>query len=296
MDPGSPATRGAWRTFVVALVTLVVLAGGALLLITRLGDVPSSPDGQPQTREARIRHALFAEVQPVRLANCDLARFGEPRDGGYLMCANLLDEVEAGYSYGISGYDGWGCDISTRLGVRVHQYDCFDTRTTSCPTGDLAFHAECVANSTYVDDGNRRFDTPTRQFARNGDAIRRLVVKMDVEGAEWDTLAGLSDETLARIDQLVVEFHKVEDERFIDQFRRLKRHFHIVNVHYNNFSCDPALAPFPAWAYEVLFVSKRLGRLDPEGRPPVPSPLDTPNTTIVPDCQVAGPGQASDPG
>ena len=238
-------------------------------------------------RQERIRHALFAEVQPVRLDNCELARFGEERDGGYLMCGNLLGEVEAGYSYGISGYDGWGCDISTQLNVRVHQYDCFDTRTTACPTGDLAFHAECVDGSTYVDDDHRRFDTLEKQFARNGDSIRRLVVKMDVEGAEWDALAALPVEALARIDQLVVEFHRVDDERFIGVMRRLKEHFHVANLHFNNYSCDDRLTPFPAWAYEVLLVNKRLARLAPEGGPVEASPLDTANTLIVPDCQAA---------
>ena len=69
----------------------------------------------------RLRTALFAELQPVELANCQLQRFGEPHDGGYLMCGNLLGSVKAGYSYGISGYDGWGCDISRTLNVRVHQ-------------------------------------------------------------------------------------------------------------------------------------------------------------------------------
>jgi len=64
-----------------------------------------------------IREALFNELQAVPLANCTFERFGEKNDGGYLLCSNLLQAVKAGYSYGISGYDGWGCDISTRQQV-----------------------------------------------------------------------------------------------------------------------------------------------------------------------------------
>lgn len=293
MDARSPATGATGRAFVVALVTLIVLAGGGLLLVTRTHQDAPRSDRRIQTRDERIRHALFAEIQPVRLTNCELARFGEARDGGYLMCGNLLGDVEAGYSYGISGYDGWGCDISTQLSVRVHQYDCFDTRTTSCPTGDLAFHAECVAGSTYVDTDDRPFDTLERQFARNGDSIRRLVVKMDVEGAEWDALAALPADALGRIDQLVVEFHRVDDERFIGVMRRLKEHFHIANLHFNNFSCDDRLTPFPAWAYEILLVNKRLAKVAPDGGRPGASALDTANTLIVPDCQAVMPPPSS---
>ena len=54
------------------------------------------------------RETLFELLQPVVLSNCELQRFGEPNDGGYLMCGNLLGEVEAGYSYGIANYDQMG--------------------------------------------------------------------------------------------------------------------------------------------------------------------------------------------
>lgn len=282
-----PWVFGASRPlFVVAAASLVGLVGLGLYLTTRHHDGAAPAEGPALTHEEGVRRALFAELRPVALANCVPERFGEANDGGYLLCANLLDAVEAGYSYGISGYDGWGCAISTRLGVRVHQYDCFDTRTTSCPTGDLAFHAECVAGSTFVDPAQRRFDTVARQLAHNGDASRHLVVKMDVEGAEWDALAALPDETLARIDQLVVEFHQVQEARFVDVLRRLKTHFHVVSVHYNNYSCDPSLAPFPAWAYEVLLVNKRIARVDPAGRPFGAShPLNAVNALHLPDCQ-----------
>ena len=74
------------------------------------------------TGTAESREALYALLRPVALSNCQLQRFGETHDGGYLMCANLLEGVQSGYSYGISGYDQWGCDISTRHNVPVHQY------------------------------------------------------------------------------------------------------------------------------------------------------------------------------
>ncbi len=245
------------------------------------------PEVQVVAGDPDVRAALFAELQPVQIANCELQRFGEPRDGGYLMCGNLLSEVGAGYSYGISGYDQWGCDISTKLGITVHQYDCFDTRQTTCPTGTLVFHAECVAGAPRVDDAGRVFAPLADQASRNGDQARRLVVKMDVEGAEWDTLASLPDADLARIDQLVIEFHQVHDPHFVAVVRRLKQHFYIANLHFNNFSCADTIAPFPAWAYEVLLVNKRLARVEPDAGRPAPSPLDAANTTIAPDCQAS---------
>ncbi|MDP2389245.1 MAG: hypothetical protein Q8N52_02860, partial [Acidobacteriota bacterium] len=46
------------------------------------------------------RQAAFQTLQPVQLARCDLSRYGEPSDGGYLLCGNLLGDVQAAYSYG----------------------------------------------------------------------------------------------------------------------------------------------------------------------------------------------------
>ena len=74
---------------------------------------------------ARSARRCFKLLQPVALANCELERFGEENDGGYILCGNLLGDVQSAYSYGISGYDGWGCEVSTQLKVRTHQYRLF---------------------------------------------------------------------------------------------------------------------------------------------------------------------------
>jgi hypothetical protein len=247
---------------------------------------------QARAQQAALKESLFAAVQPVALTNCRLERFGEAHDGGYLLCANLLDAVESAYSYGIAGYDQWGCDVSTRLGVTLHQYDCFDTTQPACPTGHTIFHAECVGASKTVEQG-RLFDTIENQLARNGDRAKRIVMKMDVEGAEWPSLLSAPDAVLQRIDQLAIEFHWVlnperrftHDLRYLTLIERLKRHFHIAHLHFNNYSCVPELAPFPSWAYEVLFVSKRLAVVDPSRTAAGLHPLDAPNNAKVPDCQ-----------
>jgi hypothetical protein len=274
------------------LVLVLALVGA---VVAALAWLALRPAGDPRGRSAEYidpprwaRERLYAELQPVALANCRMERFGEPHDGGYLMCGNLLDAVEAAYSYGIAGYDQWGCDISTRFRVPVHQYDCFDLTRTSCPGGDLTFHPECVAGETFTDEDGRPFDTVQNQIARNGQAGRHIVLKMDVEGAEWDTIERMPDELFDRIDQIAIEFHGVnaDPDRLTAVVTKLKRHYHLVHLHFNNFACTEGVEPFPAWAYEVLFVSKRLGVVDREA-PPVtrPHPLDSPTNPDVPDCQ-----------
>ena len=271
----------------------VVLAATAALVIRNQGRVASARQARriEASRTAEVRKELFAEIQPVRVSNCELKRFGEPHDGGYPLCVNLLGGVKAGYSYGISGYDGWGCDVSRQLHVPVHQYDCFDLRAPSCPGGSTVFHGECVGTTRSTEDG-RPFDTLSDQFAHNGHDATPLVMKIDVEGAEWDSFLLAPDSVFMHIDQLDVEFHHVDDPKYVATMRRLKQFFYIAHVHYNNFSCDPALRPFPSWAFEVLLVSKRIAVTDGAPAPPTPG-LDAANNPSWPDCQAAAAGGTS---
>jgi hypothetical protein len=270
----------------------LALSVATIFLSTLVAVSPAQPTVEELLKIVRAtdpqhRETLFELLQPVVLSNCELQRFGEPNDGGYLMCGNLLGHVEAGYSYGIANYDQWGCDIATRLRVPLHQYDCFDTRQPACRGGKTVFHAECVAETRKTEAG-RLFDTMQNQFARNGDAAKRLVVKMDVEAAEWDSLLHASDDTLQRIDQLAIELHGMHEARHIEVVKRLTQFFHIVHIHFNNNTCVTGIEPFPAWAYEVLFVSKRIGTVDTAKRWPGVHKLATPADPKRPDCQTVG--------
>lgn len=262
-----------------------VLAATTAALIAWSRTAPR-PGGGPLTPDEEARLSLFREITPVKLSNCELTRLGETHDGGYLVCGNLLGAVKSAYSYGISGYDGWGCDVSRSLGVTVHQYDCFNLTQPVCEGGRTVFHGECIGTAAGLQDG-RPFDTLAGQIEKNGDAGKNLVVKMDVEGAEWDSFLSAPAPVLQRIDQLVVEFHGFDQPRHRKAILRLKQFFHVAHLHWNNFSCIQGKTPFPAWAYEILLVNKRIGVVDPEGRVTLPHALDSPNDASARDCQIS---------
>jgi hypothetical protein len=269
---------------------VLILAVAALGAVAGVGAVWGLPRWQARQAAKQMvahREALFAEFQPVALANCEFERIGGSNDGGYLVCGNLLARSQAAYSYGIANTDLFGCTVSERLKIPVHQYDCFDTRPPDCGGGNGVFHAECVGPAR-VTEGGRLFDTIEAQVGRNGDLAKRLLVKMDVESAEWPSLLATPDSVLSQIDQLTLEFHSVNVPAHLDTIRKLKRFFHVVNIHHNNAACDPALAPFPSWAFQVLLVNKSIGVLDPSRPGPVgPNPLDAPDDSMRPDCQTA---------
>src|SRR5947207_10913102 len=154
----------------------------------------------------RLREAILAELQPVALKNCTLKRFGSANDGGYLMCENLIEPLDAAYSYGVGSNDDWGCEVSRRYHVPVHEYDCFDPARPACSGGNLIFHNECVGDRT-GSRASRFFDTLENQIRKNGQTAQRVIIKMDIEGAEWDALLATPDELLASIPQISMEMH-----------------------------------------------------------------------------------------
>jgi hypothetical protein len=242
----------------------------------------------PVVRSSSVRHVrreLFAALTPSKLTNCELRRYGDERDGGYLLCENLVAHSQVAYSYGIDGRDQWGCDVSQQLGTTVHEYDCFNLTRPGCQKGTFTFHEECIGEARQTLDG-RPYDTLPEQLARNGDADTRLIVKMDVEGSEWASLIATPDSVLEHIDQLVIELHGTDDPSYVAMVKKLNRLFYVVHFHANNNACMKGIRPFTAWANEVLFVNKRIGVPDPNAGPPtLPNPLDAPNSDAIVDCQ-----------
>ncbi len=231
------------------------------------------------------RKALLAELQPVTLRNCVLARVGGTNDAGYLMCANLTQGTETAYSYGIGTDDYWGCEVSRTHRVTVHQYDCFAPTEVVCAGAVFKLNNECVGPRTETVDG-RRFDTIANQIARNGDTGKKMLVKIDIEGAEWPSILAAPDAVLAGIDQIAMEMHGIDETRILEGVRKLKTHFHVLSLHFNNMACTGRPA-FPSSAYQVLLVNKRIGVVGP---PPAGSPtaesLMAPDDPTHPDCQL----------
>jgi hypothetical protein len=246
-----------------------------------------APVGAADTLDEAGRTAFLAELAPVTLKNCNLKRMGSTYDGGYLVCDNLSDGIQSAYSYGVGPNDELGCEVSRRYHVTTHEYDCFDPARPTCQGGVFDFHNECLAPKAMRDKHRRAFDSLQDQLAKNGDAGKRLLVKIDIEGAEWEALAATPDEVLERIDQIPMELHvfKGVTPLHLQVIRKLKKTFYVVNLHYNNFACNPKMKPLHGTAFEVLLVNKRLGELDTAAPVPAPmSPLNAPDNPKAPDC------------
>jgi len=222
---------------------------------------------------------LISSFRPC--ASCaQEVRVGGENNGGYPMCKELLSGVSGAYSYGIKGSDRWGGAISTQFGIKIHQFDCFNRHTPPCKEEGnnclFEFNEECVGGrseeipafvynghvcssktSHAEEEGNStcssigtpttlRFGTLKDQMTARDHAKPRVVggdllLKMDIEGSEWDVLADPSNQPfLQQFSQIILEFHSIGGSETHDVrqqlvgMQNLLRDFVVVHVHGNN--------------------------------------------------------------
>ena len=160
-------------------------------------------------------------------------RVGAARDGGYIM-ADIPSTSEL-FSFGIAN------DVRFEKSMAEAGHRCFmyDHTIEDLPDHhvNFTFHRKgiCGANTAAPDL------LPLGEHLKGTTTSRSMVLKIDVEGAEWDAFATMPDDVLARFDQIVGEFHWLHelgkpDFRSVvtEAMRRISDCFTLFHVHANN--------------------------------------------------------------
>lgn len=186
-------------------------------------------------------------------------RIGEKGDGGCVM----LDYFpgKQALSLGKKGRGFWELELAQK-GIKVSQYEN-SLASTLQPHSNIELFVLKV--------------TPTKNDAQNisihalmekfKDAYG-LIMRLDVEGAEWDILEAIAPTHLECFAQIYVEFHKVTNSnnymRYKTIIQKLLRSHLPVHLHYNNAGPAIAFQDFMvADLIEVTFANKKLGSFTP---------------------------------
>ncbi len=222
----------------------------------------------------------------------DLVRLGSEGDGGYIVPRAIASKCDGVLGLGI--HADWSFEeaaIELAQCRRAHLYDATTTMPwllSRMPKGILRLLAGVVsAQPRRLRDGVHRLTAPYRYprffrgetrhyremiggakqagFVSLAAALARLrsagatriLLKMDIEGAEYDALSRASEWSEC-VDLLLVEFHGIQHDskRFNALLRELSEHFVPVHLHGNN--SQPMTADqFPGMV-EISFVARRL--------------------------------------
>jgi hypothetical protein len=159
----------------------------------------------------------------------ELFRIGSQNDGGYVS-VNDFSEDDTLVSLGIGDNLDFERDISKRLGRILafdHTVDLFDDKIENLTFAKLGVKAEPAPNFTTL--GKIIDEIPI-----SGD----LILKIDIEGWEWEVLDSLSSLELSRFKQIIGEFHDFHEIRNFEVIervvRKLSENFVVTNSHANN--------------------------------------------------------------
>lgn len=217
----------------------------------------------------------------------NFVRFGKHNDGGYIMVDNFANSGVA-YSFGISNDVSWDSSMASR-GYDVFMYD---PTINTLPTYNEKFHffREGIADREIP---NSRLNTLEHFLNVNGHADNNnMILKMDVEGAEWGFLSQVSSETLSKFDQMVFEFHSLIQPKAQSEInataaylQKINRTHSLVHLHANNFGSFVILDDkilFPD-TLELTYVNNANYELADDENIYLPISLDEPNNPTHPD-------------
>jgi Methyltransferase FkbM domain len=225
---------------------------------------------------------FLSYLTPRRSVGFSKIRLGCNGDGGYV----LLDDftgVSAALSFGIATECSWDMAIAER-GIDVYQYD---HTVDGPPTANARFRFFKKKIAAVSSDQTESLGSV---FAKLPATTERVILKIDIEGAEWDVLDAATSEELARFSQIVGEFHgfaNAADPAWRDTARRvltkIRSVFDVVHVHGNNFAPFNIIANVAVPStFELTLVNRAIYECH-ETDEIFPTALDQPNWADRPD-------------
>ncbi|MBQ6297375.1 MAG: FkbM family methyltransferase [Selenomonadaceae bacterium] len=225
--------------------------------------------------------ALRERLKIKKIVDKNFVRLGKPNDGGYIMVDNFNVSEGIAYSFGICDDVSWDLDMVRR------DYDVFmyDPTIDALPFNHEKFHffQEGVLG---IEIKEQHMNTLENFIKRNGhESKSNMILKMDVEGAEWSFLSTVTSETLNQFDQIIFEFHDMtspKDQSVMNAtlacLTKINRTHSLVHLHAN--SCGSALVLedkilFPN-ALELTYVKTSNYELVDDENIFLPIPLDQP--------------------
>ncbi|MFA5041513.1 MAG: FkbM family methyltransferase, partial [Bdellovibrionales bacterium] len=195
------------------------------------------------------------------------------------------------YSLGVGQDVSWDLEMANK-GCQIFLYD---HTVESLPAEHPNFHWSKIGIEG-KSSPDATFRTIDELIAQNGHKGRKdLILKTDIEAAEWPVFAEMSEETLCQFSQIIGEFHRLARvvdpqyrEMMLTALRKINKHFQLVHAHANNFTGMALVAGVPVYyCMEMAFVRRSDHEFTATKRS-FPTPLDYPCISRLPDLFLDG--------
>jgi hypothetical protein len=205
-----------------------------------------------------------------------LRRYGGRGDGGYVLSDTIMNDTSCCFSYGIGNNVKFDLAVVEAHRVKVFMYD-HTVKNSPKKHKNFYFHKQPL-----------KYDTFEQHLLDNGCLhTNDNLLKIDVEGCEYEFFANIPDELMLRFSQIALEIHGVKNtkEKSIALLQKILTNFTLVHMHGNNYGrCHDGLP-------EVLELTFVRNDLMPEDSRFVTSAyplvhLDSPNNLGVRDYKL----------
>lgn len=232
---------------------------------------------KPEIREAPQKALYFQDLKSEmickKIKDRNFIRIGNTNgDGGYVMIDDFDINMRA-YSFGIGNDVSWDMDIANRK-IKVFMYDHTIYQLPQV-------HQLFQFNRLGIGSGNNCFSLEEFLEKNNDLENYNLILKMDIEGAEWDVLNSTSPELLKHFRQITLELHDVcrweYKEKILNGLCKLNLTHQTVWLHGNNANrAECAGGILMPNLLEVTFARRDAYLFESESCI-FPMPLDVPN-------------------
>lgn len=227
----------------------------------------------------------FASLfSPEKVSGFEKIRVGSETDGGYVML-NDFSNIDLALSFGVDINADWDVEVAER-GVKVQQFD------HSVPQSPVD-HSQITFFKQMITPNGEEPDSNSIPRILNAAGIKRdasVILKIDIESAEWDVLDACPSPALKRFSQILIEMH--DFDRATDPYwlmratrvmKKLSELFGVYHVHANNWSPMAAIGNvyFPA-TLEISMAARARYEFQPCDEL-FPTRLDAPNNPLRPD-------------
>jgi hypothetical protein len=230
-------------------------------------------------------------IYPHRLLNLNKHRYGGSEDGSYVFVKEVFESSKNVYSYGI------GSDVSfdkccAEMGKKVFMYDASIEEPPEFHS-NFNFKKEFLLSGLIKDhileNGHGEEDTD-------------MILKMDIEGHEYDVINKDIDLIKKHFSQISIEIHglieeipegwviddllkKIKPDKILKEtfFKNLSKYYNIIHIHGNNHSYR--FFDFPD-SLEISFLRKDFPTLGGDDISFPVDGLDFPNYDMVEDFKL----------
>ena len=217
-------------------------------------------------------------------ANCKKIRVGKKNDGGYVMI-KPYSRNKIAYSLGICDDVSWDKQMAEE-GYVIFQYD---HTIDGLPEKNESFYWKKIG-ITGLEENDELKKLTTLLKNNHHENISGMVLKMDIEGAEWDVLNSCPESVLLQFDQIVLELHNLNEnenrEKKLSAIAKLTKNHVVVHVHGNNFRqtcfCGEYVTPD---VVEMTLVNKDLYVVEKNVKS-YPEEIDQSNRPGAPDIWI----------